>query len=116
MGDPASYPGRMSTATARAVLLRRALETHRAAVDEVLARYGAREPRLFGSVARGDARPDSDIDLFVDLESGSGNALLRVAGIGEEISRILGVRVDVVTESLLRRPVSETAHRDMVAL
>jgi len=106
----------MCTPTERAVVLRQAVEAHRAVLSDILARYGASTPRLFGSVARGDARADSDIDLLVDLESGSGDALLRVAGIGEEISRILGVRVDVVTESLLREPVSTAAHRDMFAL
>jgi len=82
----------------------------------VLRRYGASNPRLFGSVARGDAGPDSDIDLLVDLEPGRGNPLLRVAGMGEELSLLLGVRVDVVSEELLRYHVSETARTEAVAL
>ncbi|WP_230671163.1 nucleotidyltransferase family protein [Rathayibacter sp. Leaf248] len=106
----------MSTVTEHARSLRAAVGAHRDSVTEVLARYGASNPRLFGSVARGDARPGSDVDLSVDLESGAGNPLLRVAGIGEELSRILGVRVDVVTEQLLREPVAATARRDMVPL
>ena len=85
-------------------------------VADVLNRYGASDPRIFGSVARGDAGATSDIDLLVDLEPDGGNALLRIAGIGEEFSRILGVGVDVVTDSLLREPVSASAHRDAVAL
>ncbi|WKK71502.1 nucleotidyltransferase domain-containing protein [Rathayibacter oskolensis] len=82
----------------------------------MLARYGASNPRLFGSVARGDAHAGSDIDPIVDLEAGAGTPLLRDAGIEEELSRALGVRVDVAAEALLREPVSVTAHRDMVAL
>lgn len=89
---------------------------NRAALTDVLNRYGARNPRLFGSVARGEAEADSDIDVLVDLDPDAGNALLRIAGIGEEFSRILGSRVDVVTDSLLRKPVSASAHRDAVAL
>nr|WP_187698191.1 nucleotidyltransferase domain-containing protein [Rathayibacter agropyri] len=96
--------------------MRAAVQAHHAALADVLVRYGASNPRLFGSVARGDAHAESDVDLFVDLESGSGNPLLRLAGIGEELSRILGVRVDVVAESLLRASVSTSAHRDMVPL
>ena len=106
----------MVTTTKHAAALRRTIAENRAALTEILDRYGASNPRLFGSVARGDARPVSDVDVLVDLDHGVGNALLRIAGIGEEFSRILGVRVDVVADSLLREPVSATAHRDAVAL
>lgn len=83
-------------------------------MSEILARYGATNARLFGSVARGEARLDSDLDLIVDLAPGAGNELLRVAGLSEELSALLGVRVDVVAESLLRREVSLGALSDAV--
>ncbi len=105
----------MSRATEQAESLRAAISANHALLTEVLGRYGATNPRLFGSVARGDAEIGSDVDVLVDLEPGPGNPLLRVAGIGEEFSRILGVRVDVVSDALLRAPVSESAHRDAVA-
>ncbi len=79
-------------------------------------RYGAVNPRLFGSVARGEATADSDIDLLVDLLPGGWNELLRVAGIAEEFSHVLGLHVDVVTTSLLRERVSATALADAVYL
>jgi len=82
----------------------------------VLRRYGASNPRVFGSVARGDADADSDIDLLVDLAPDAGNPLLRVAGVGEELSLLLGVPVDVVCEQLLRDHVHATAHAQAVAL
>ncbi len=41
------------------------------------------QPRLFGSVARGDAVPGSDVDLLVDLDGGAGNPLMQVAGLSE---------------------------------
>ncbi|GAB3198815.1 nucleotidyltransferase family protein [Nocardioides hungaricus] len=85
-------------------------------MSEILARYGATNARLFGSVARGEARLDSDLDLIVDLAPGAGNELLRVAGLSEELSALLGVRVDVVAESLLRREVSLGALSDAVAV
>lgn len=102
------------TEAARA--LRQLLDENRAAIDAVLDRYGARDPQVFGSVARGDARSDSDIDLVVDLSAGVGNALMRVAGIGQELSDLLGVRVDVVADELLREPVSASSLADRVAL
>ncbi|MFX0537621.1 nucleotidyltransferase family protein [Ornithinimicrobium sp. Y1847] len=106
----------MSTVTEQSAAVRALLVERRAQVDEVLRRYHATHPRLFGSVARGSATPHSDIDLLVDLDPDHGNALLRIAGIAEELSEILGTRVDVVAEPLLRPRVSHTALRDAVLL
>lgn len=106
----------MSTMTAESASLREAIAAHRDEVEAVLRRYHAANPRLFGSVARGNATAASDIDLLVDLLPDSGNDLLRVAGVAEELSEILGVKVDVVAQSLLRDEVSATALTDSVAL
>jgi predicted nucleotidyltransferase len=99
----------MREPTAATVRLRAALTSHRSRVDELLDRYGAINLRLFGSVARGDACEDSDLDLLVDLTPGVGNELLRVSGLAEELGELLGVRVDVVAAPLLRDEVSATA-------
>lgn len=104
----------MGTVTRQSESLRAAIACHRDALDAILARYAATNPRIFGSVARGDATPDSDIDLMVDLLPRRGNELLRVSGIAEELSEVLGTRVDVVTVSLLRGEVSSTALADLV--
>jgi len=56
----------MPQVTARSDALRQLLASHRVAVDAVLARYAATSPRLFGSVARGEAGASSDVDLLVD--------------------------------------------------
>ena len=106
----------MSVVTAESASLRAALAAHRAAVEEVLGRYQAANPRLFGSVARGEAKVGSDIDLLVDLLPDGGNELLRVAGIAEELSELLTTRVDVVAASLLRGEVSVSALADAVAV
>jgi len=71
---------------------------------------------MFGSVARGDAGEDSDLDLLVDLIPGRGNELLRVAGLAEELGELLGLRVDVVAATLLRDEVSSTALADAIAV
>ncbi|WP_338749215.1 nucleotidyltransferase family protein [Janibacter alittae] len=106
----------MSELTAASLRLRAALTQHKSRVVDVLERYSATNPRLFGSVARGDAEEDSDLDLLVDLTAGDGNELLRVAGLAEELSELLGVRVDVVAATLLRDEVSTTALADAVAV
>ncbi|MFK5646115.1 nucleotidyltransferase domain-containing protein [Ornithinimicrobium sp. LYQ121] len=69
---------------------------------------------MFGSVARGDVNADSDLDLLVDLLPDAGNPLLRVAGISEDLSEVVGRRVDVVTAALLRDEVSSIALSDAV--
>ena len=58
-------------------------------------RYGARNVRVFGSIARGDDRPESDIDLLIDVERG--RSLLDVIGLEQELGHLLGRRVEVLT-------------------
>jgi uncharacterized protein len=58
--------------------------------------HAARNPRLFGSVARGDATPAGVIDIIVELLPGGANPLMRLAGLSEESRLILDLDVDVV--------------------
>ena len=99
---------------------RRALERlrkHREEIGDVLARYGASNPRLFGSVAQGTAGPDSDIDILLDLsDAGPGSRLSRLSGIRLELQQLLEMPVDVAYDSLLKHGVSEAARRQAVAL
>ncbi len=80
----------MSIVTSESVALRDLIEAHRRELDAVMQRYGATNPRLFGSVARGDAGADSDIDILVDLDPSAGNILFRAGGLNEEFRRISG--------------------------
>lgn len=85
--------------------------------DEILAiaeRHGASNVRIFGSVARGEAGPDSDVDFLVDLESG--RSLLDLAKLLVDLEHLLNRRVDVVTEKGLRPHVKEPILREAVAL
>ena len=82
--------------------------------DEILrvcARHGARNVRVFGSVARGEADEKSDLDLLVEFEPES--SLLDQAALVLELEQLLGRRVDVVSEGglywLLRRRILKEA-------
>jgi uncharacterized protein len=70
--------------------------------------------RVFGSVARGEDRPDSDVDLLADLPPGMG--LLGLGRVQAELEAILGTKVDLVPASDLKSAVRSRAERDLVAL
>ncbi len=67
---------------------------------KIAARHGARNIRIFGSVARGEARLDSDVDFLVDMEPG--RTLFDMGGLLMDLRDLLGLEVDVVTEQGLK--------------
>ena len=69
-------------------------------IREIAAKHGARNVRVFGSVARGEARPDSDVDFLVDMEPG--RTLLDLGGLLMDLRDLLGRQVDVVIEHGLK--------------
>jgi len=74
--------------------------------------YGARRVRVFGSVARGDADAQSDVDFLVDLDPG--RSLLDLGGLQFELEALLGCPVDVVTERGLKERIRERVLREAV--
>ena len=83
-------------------------------IIEAAARHGAHNVRVFGSAARGDASPASDIDLLVDLDPD--RTLMDLGGLLIELQELLQTRVDVSTEDLLRPKVRERALADAIPL
>ena len=77
----------------------RALRKRRGEILRIGTAYGARNIRVFGSVARGDAGARSDVDFLVDLAPG--RSLLDLGGLLMDLQDLLGRKVDVVTESAL---------------
>lgn len=81
-------------------------------IMQIAARYGAYNVRVFGSMARGEADADSDIDLLVDLEPG--RSLLDLGGLLMELQSLLGRPVDVITEKGLRPRIREAVLKEAV--
>jgi len=76
-----------------------ALELHREAIREIVARHNATNPRVFGSVLHGDDHEGSDLDLLIDPTPQT--TLFDIARIQKYLQALLGVEVDVLTPRAL---------------
>jgi predicted nucleotidyltransferase len=94
------------------------LREQRSTILSVLLERGGRDVRVFGSIARGDDDELSDVDLLVELPHGESPAdeLLTVLGLSEELSELIGTRIEVVTPRTLRAEVRAAALAEAVAL
>jgi len=90
------------------------LQTKSESILQVCAKYGARNVRVFGSLARRQADERSDVDFLVEMEPG--RSLLDLGGLQYELEQLLGRRVDVVTERGLKPRIRERVIREAVAL
>jgi uncharacterized protein len=90
------------------------LKDKREAILHIAAKHGARNVRVFGSVARGEADEQSDIDFLVDMEPG--RSLLDLGGLLVDLQDLLGQNVDVVTERGLKPRIRERVLHEAVAL
>jgi uncharacterized protein len=78
------------------------LGPHRERIAAIARRYGARELRVYGSVARRQTRASSDVDLLVTFDRRSrSKSTLRSLDFAQELEAVLGRRVDVATEESL---------------
>ncbi|HEY6285976.1 MAG TPA: nucleotidyltransferase family protein [Ktedonobacteraceae bacterium] len=90
------------------------LQTKREDILRIAAQYGAYNVRIFGSVARGEADSENDIDLLVNMEPG--RSLLDLCGLLIDLEELLGRKVDVVTEKGLRDRIRERMLNEAIAL
>jgi uncharacterized protein len=91
-----------------------ALRARKDQIHAVAAKHGAGNVRVFGSVARGDARPESDVDLLIDVVGPTtpwfpGGLLL-------DLEDLLGRRVDIIISRSLNPTIRESVLHDAVAL
>jgi predicted nucleotidyltransferase len=96
-------------------MLLEALHAQRDAIYAACRQYGARRIRVFGSVARGEERPDSDIDFLVDFPRGYDLFAQRLP-LTERLAEITGRRLDVVPEHELNRHLRARVLREAIDL
>lgn len=101
--SPDPYPRASGPAPSLAELRRRRDE-----ILDLAQGHGAGAVRVFGSVARGQQRPDSDLDVLVDLP---GRGLIEQAALARELEQLLGCPVHVVTVSALSAAEDQTRTR-----
>ena len=94
--------------------LRERLKTQREAILRLAKTYGARNVKIFGSVARGEADSKSDIDFLVELEPG--RSLLDLGGFLMDLHDLLDCEVDVVTVNGLRERIRQRVLSEAVPL
>jgi uncharacterized protein len=80
----------------------------------IAAQHGAYNVRIFGSVARGEAGPESDVDFLVEMESG--RSLLDLAGLLVDLQDLLGCKVDVATKDALHWYIRDRILKEAVTL
>lgn len=90
------------------------LKENRAEILRIAERHGARNLRVFGSVARGEDDRESDIDILVEMAPG--RSLMDLGGLWSDLNSLLGVKVDLVTEKGLKKRIKERALREATPL
>ena len=94
--------------------LRELVEAHRDEIRAIVTRHHGQSVAIFGSVARGDEQPDSDIDFLVEFEPGT--RPFEILALGADLEDALGVRVDVGTPDALRDHLRSEALAEAVPL
>jgi len=82
------------------------LEAKRRDILRLAAEYGASNVRVFGSCARGEAGPDSDVDIVVELEAG--RSLFDLGGLLMDLQDLLGCKVHLVTEKMIHHHIRDS--------
>jgi hypothetical protein len=88
------------------------VQNKRSDILRIAAAHGASNIRVFGSVARGEARPDSDVDFLIDVDPG--RSLLDLGGLLMDLQDLLGAPVQVVEPQALHWYVKERVLKEAV--
>ena len=91
------------------------IEIPMATIADICRRYRIRELAIFGSAARGDMRPDSDVDIMIELEPGT-HPGLGWFDLEEELEAAFGRKIDAMQKKLLKRHIRAEAEHDAVVL
>lgn len=83
---------------------------------DALRARGVEAAYLFGSTARGEARPDSDLDVFIDIAPDARFPLLDLAGVHRLLNESIGCKVDVITRESLHPKLRGEIERDAVRM
>ena len=89
---------------------------HRERIRAIVAHYGGVNPRVFGSVARGEDTEDSDLDILVDDPVGRRLNLFALGGMNYDISTLIGRPVDIVPSADLPPRIRNEAYSEAVPL
>ena len=90
------------------------IRENRDAIVSLAGKHGATQVRLIGSFARGEARPDSDLDLLVTWAEGT--SLFDHAALMSELENLLGRKVDIASDGWVKPQIRESVYRDAVPL
>ncbi|NYT02780.1 MAG: nucleotidyltransferase family protein [Methanosarcinales archaeon] len=90
------------------------LKEKRNKILAIAAAHGARSVKVFGSAARGEARPDSDLDLLVEMEPG--RSLLDIGRMVMDLQDLMGCKVDIVEPEGLHWYIREKILREAVSV
>ncbi len=90
------------------------LRQKRNEIIAIAAKYGVRNIRVFGSVARDESDESSDIDLLVTLDRGV--TLMKMSALRRELEALLGCKVDVISDNGLREQIKERILAEAVPL
>ena len=94
--------------------MRKAVEELKSKIIPILRQHDVIHAAIFGSVARGEEREDSDLDILVEF--GKGKSLLDLVGLKLELEEFLGRKIDVVTYNALHPGIREKVLEEQVAI
>lgn len=82
-------------------------------IKGILMQSGIKSAEIFGSRARGDNRPDSDIDILIQFEEGKTLGLFEFVALERKLSETLGVKVDLITRDSLSPHIKSFILKDL---